>query len=606
MRWTDELPIRWKLVLVTIFTAAIAELFAGAAITIYTTNDYRTQKTQEGVVQARVLAASLAAPLVFGDAAAGQEYLDALRPNEEITAAAAYGADGELFARYPRIGAPSELLQGAAPIGEPKFEGDKLMVSQPVTQTGKGVGTVYLVMSTDPLAARLANVGSLMILAALGSLLIAVPISMTLNADITKPIREIAAAARGVAAGDLGQKLTSSSRTDEIGVLVRVFGQMMTSLRDTMQLERLRALGQLSSGIAHDINNAITPVALYTDSLLEQEPNLSPRTRSYLEMVRRVIADVTMTVGRMKEFSRKREPEANLVPVDLNALIPQVVELTRARWGAIQQRQGGVIDLQTELAANLPGIMGVESEIRDALTNLIFNAVDAMPDGGMLMLRTKVLAMERVQVEVADTGAGMDEDTKRRCFEPFFTTKGEQGTGLGLAMVYGAVQRHGAEIEIESAVGKGTTVRLTFAARGPIVAAPLEAKTPVTAGSRSLRILIVDDDLSVLDSMRTVLELDEHVVVISSGGKAGIEEFNSAHAAGRPFAVVITDLGMPHVDGKQVANAVKATSPSTPVILLTGWGQQLIADEDAPPNVDHMMGKPPELEELRAVLARYA
>jgi len=293
-------------------------------------------------------------------------------------------------------------------------------------------------------------------------------------------------------------------------------------------------------------------------------------------------------------------------------LAQQVIDLTRARWSDMPQQRGIVIEMNKEFAAELPAVMGVESEIREALINLIFNAVDAMPGGGSLTLRTKVLepanlndaaAQRLVQVEVADSGAGMDEETRSRCTEPFFTTKGERGTGLGLAMVYGMVRRHSADIEIESVVGKGTTVRLSFPAPTTVPSRAGQPEAPGIVPSR-LRILVVDDDPLLVKSLRDILEGDGHVVVAASGGQAGIEAFRAAQQHSAPFAVVITDLGMPYVDGRKVAGAVKLASPSTPVILLTGWGQRLVTEGDVPPHVDHVLNKPPRLRELRATLAQ--
>jgi signal transduction histidine kinase/ActR/RegA family two-component response regulator len=369
-----------------------------------------------------------------------------------------------------------------------------------------------------------------------------------------------------------------------------------------MQQERLRALGQMASGIAHDINNAISPVALYTDSLLEREANLSAQGRGHLQTIQRAIHDVAATVARMREFYRQREPQLALSAVLLNDLVQQVVDLTRARWSDMPQQRGIVIELRTELAADLPVVMGAESEIREALTNLIFNAVDALPAGGALTLRTRVAVCGQVQVEVSDTGIGMDENARRSCLEPFFTTKGERGTGLGLAMVYGMVQRHGAEIEIDSALGQGTTVRLSFVA-AVRAGAPAQPAAPYVLPTR-LRILVVDDDPVLLKSLRDTLEGDAHTVVAANGGQQGIDLFRAALSVNQTFAVVITDLGMPYVDGRQVASAVKATSPSTPVIMLTGWGQRLVAEGDAPAHVDLVLSKPPKLRDLRDALAR--
>jgi PAS domain S-box-containing protein len=393
--------------------------------------------------------------------------------------------------------------------------------------------------------------------------------------------------------------------------LQQAYEDLRQSQKAVMQQERLLALGQMASGIAHDINNAISPVALYTESLLEREPNLSPRARGYLETIQRAIDDVAQTVARMREFYRQREPQMTLVPVDMNRLVQQVVELTRARWSDMAQRRGIAIEMRTELAPGLPAIMGAENEIREALTNVIFNAVDAMPNGGPLTVRTRVAGEQGpqsnessgpafVQLEVIDTGIGMDENTRRRCLEPFFTTKGERGTGLGLAMVYGAMQRHSADIEIESTVGKGTTLRFSFAI--PTQTAVDTVTVSMPGLLPALRILIVDDDPLVLKSLCDSLEADGHDVTTADGGQAGINAFLAAHAQGVAFPVVITDLGMPYVDGRKVATAVKTAVPATMVLLLTGWGQRLVADGDIPPHVNHVLSKPPKLRELRAAL----
>jgi PAS domain S-box-containing protein len=390
--------------------------------------------------------------------------------------------------------------------------------------------------------------------------------------------------------------------------LQQAYDELRRSQQNLLQQERLRALGQMASGVAHDINNAISPVGLYTESLLEREPNLSDRARSYLITIQRAIDDVAQTVGRMREFYRPREPKFTLEPVHLNRIVEQVVELTRVRWSNEPQEKGIVIELVTDLAANLPLVMAADAEIRDALTNLVFNAVDAMPEGGVLMLRTLVTTPHRVDqndtarevsLEVSDSGVGMDESTRSQCLEPFFTTKGERGTGLGLAMVYGATQRNNAALVIESSLGKGTTVRLGFAAApsAAMVVAQAEAKRPL----RSLRILMVDDDPLIIESLRDILQCDGHQVTAVDGGQAGIDAFMAAKRNGG-FDAVITDLGMPYVDGRRVAMAIKEASPVTPVILLTGWGQRLMADNEVPPHIDRVLNKPPKLDQLRGAL----
>jgi signal transduction histidine kinase/ActR/RegA family two-component response regulator len=393
------------------------------------------------------------------------------------------------------------------------------------------------------------------------------------------------------------------------GALQQAYDDLRQSQQTVLQQERLRALGQMASGIAHDINNAISPVSLYTESLLEREPDLSERARGYLLTIQRAIEDVARTVARMREFYREREAQLTLTQVDLNRAVRQVVDLTRPRWSDLPQQRGMMVDMRLELAEPLPQVMGAEHEIRDALTNLVFNAVDAMPNGGALTVRTRVLKsreeIDEVVVEVSDTGVGMDEDTRRRCLEPFFTTKGERGTGLGLAMVYGMIQRHSAELRIDSAPGQGTTVRLMFPSHtASSVAAVRDEPQPMV--NRRLRILLVDDDPLLIKSLQDTLQEDGHLITATHGGQAGIDAFAAARGRGEHIDLVITDLGMPHVDGRKVAAAVKQLSAATPVLLLTGWGQRMIAANDTPAHVNKVLSKPPRLQELRAALAELA
>lgn len=395
--------------------------------------------------------------------------------------------------------------------------------------------------------------------------------------------------------------------------LQSAYDDLRQSRQTLTQQERLRALGQMASGIAHDINNALSPISLYTASLLEREAHLSRQGREQLGTISRAIDDVADTVARLREFSRPREAQLRLTPIDLNGLVRQVLELTRVRWRDLPQERGIVIDVRVELEKSVPIIQGAEAEIRDALTNLIFNAIDAMPQGGVLTVSTLALHErttlsslgERVGhlcVAITDTGAGMDEETRRHCLEPFFTTKGERGTGLGLAMVYGMAQRHGAELEIQSVLGVGTTLRLIFPVTiGELSAAP-RAVAPARA-KRRLRILVIDDDPLLIQSLRNTLEGDGHDVRTADGGQAGIDEFLAAQKRHEPFTIVITDLGMPYVDGRKVASTLRAAASDTLIIMLTGWGQRMLSDGDTPPDVDRVLAKPPKLSELRAALA---
>lgn len=417
---------------------------------------------------------------------------------------------------------------------------------------------------------------------------------------------------------ELEQRVTE--RTQELETTNRklqgAYEDLRHSQRTALQQERLRALGQMASGVAHDINNALSPAALYLQSLLERESGLTLRGREYLEIVQRAVEDVSHTVDRMREFSRTRDNLFVPALIPLGRPIAQVMELTRARWHNMPQERGVVIDAQISVPEDLPPVLGSDSEIRDALTNLVLNAADAMPEGGTLTLRAFPVfeaagsAVEpagsqvptHVRVEVSDTGVGMDEETRRGCLEPFFTTKGERGTGLGLAMVYGTMQRHNGAIEVASEPQKGTTVSLIFPAAPPDAGTGGKS-TQARRPHRRLRILVVDDDLLLLKSLRDTLEAEGHEVVATDGGQAGIDTFVAAKERGEPFSIVLTDLGMPHVDGRKVANMVKSVCANTPVVLVTGWGQRLRAQNELPPGVDRVLSKPPRLQELREVLA---
>jgi CheY-like chemotaxis protein/anti-sigma regulatory factor (Ser/Thr protein kinase) len=271
------------------------------------------------------------------------------------------------------------------------------------------------------------------------------------------------------------------------------------------------------------------------------------------------------------------------------------------------QQRGAVIETKLESQDEDLVVMGVESELREALVNLVFNATDAMPEGGTLTLRAgqrrqpgKAL-VRRVYIEVSDTGAGMDEATRRRCLEPFFTTKGVRGSGLGLAMVYGITQRHGVDIEIVSAPGAGSTFRLVFPVNSGAPRSTVTARIPRIPPHT--RILLIDDDPLLLKSLRESLLEEGHQVESANGGKAGIDSFMRAQNEGTPFRVVITDLGMPHVDGRAVAAAIRAAAPDTAIIMLTGWGQRLVATGESPAEVDAVLSKPPKMVELRQCLA---
>ena len=398
------------------------------------------------------------------------------------------------------------------------------------------------------------------------------------------------------------------------GGLQKAYEELRRTQHVVVQQERLRALGQMASGIAHDINNALSPIVAYSELLLNTLPDLPEASRHYLQTISQAGGDIAQIVARMREFYRRRSDGEQLTQVNINKVIEEVIELTRPRWRDLSQRQGISINVQCELEPKPPLLHSDAGELREALINLVFNAVDAMPQGGTINFVTRSISghvlkesgasEQQLHVEVKDNGTGMDEQTRQRCLEPFFSTKAQRGgTGLGLAMVYGMMQRHDGTIEVDSVSGSGTCVRLIF----PIQEKPSQTgrgASPQAKQNRSLRILCIDDDAQIRQLLDDCLTHFNHRVMVASGGEHGIKLFRTAMRENQPYEVVITDLGMPKMDGHQVARTIKAESPSTPIIMMTGWGTIMREEGETALEVDAVIGKPPRMNELNDLLLR--
>jgi len=281
--------------------------------------------------------------------------------------------------------------------------------------------------------------------------------------------------------------------------------------------------------------------------------------------------------------------------VDLSTIVQETVALTQPRWKDQAQLHGATVLVELRLEPSL-SVSGMAAELREALTNLVFNAVDAMPVGGTLTLETRAEDQQVVLV-VGDTGIGMPEDVRSRCFEPFFTTKGELGSGLGLAMVHGIVERHGGTIAVESTPGAGTRFTLRFPRVNP---GPLPAERQTAPPRPRLRVLVVDDDPRLRGLIEVTLDHLGHRVVTVSDGRAALEEL-----AADPVDVLVTDLAMPGMSGAQLAAAAKRLHPRTGVVLVSGFGA-LLADAERPEGVDVVVAKPVSASVLQSAVLRAA
>jgi signal transduction histidine kinase/CheY-like chemotaxis protein len=400
----------------------------------------------------------------------------------------------------------------------------------------------------------------------------------------------------------------------------QLFARLRTAydeLRQTqsrlIHAEKMRALGELASGMAHDFNNSLCGVLGFLDLALAGASVGTP-LHGYLESARTCSLDAAETVRRVQNFARWQRHELATKSLDLNQLVQQTVELTRHKWEAARHARGTGIQVELRLEAKHQ-VSGSAAELREVLTNLIFNAVDAMPHGGKLIVHTWSTAGD-VHLSVRDTGVGMSESVRQRLFEPFFTTKGELGNGLGQSVTFGIIQRYGGEITAESSPGQGSTflIRLPVLAAGNAESAkPASSKArlaeesdlpavdppdqPPTQKPRSLRVLVIDDEDSIrrfLAAGLTQLGHRPHTVSNATEGLAAFAE--------EPFDVILSDLGMPGISGEEVARTVARQSPGTPVILLTGWSHQLHDGGQVLEGVTRILGKPVLLNTLAATL----
>ncbi len=382
------------------------------------------------------------------------------------------------------------------------------------------------------------------------------------------------------------------------GRLRGAYDQLKLTQHQLVQSEKMRALGELAGGMAHDFNNALCGAIGFLELVL-LDRNLDAPSRKNLEAARTCALDAAQTVRRVQDFSRWRRNDLSARRVDLNELVRETVELTRPRWENFAQGRGAVIAVSVE-----PGdgaqVLGSPAELREVLTTFVFNAVDAMPAGGRLTVRTSC-ARGSVFVAVSDTGVGMSEAVRRRLFEPFFSTKGERGNGLGLSVAFGIVQRHGGEIAVESEVDRGSTftLRLPAAAPGPEEG---EGRSPapgaVAERARGLRVLVVEDEATVRHFLGMGLKRLGHHPVLTADAKEALAALDAGL-----FDVVLTDLGLPGVSGEEVARLVAQRAPATPVVLLTGWADQVRAERGSLEGVACILGKPVTLDTLGATLA---
>jgi signal transduction histidine kinase len=570
-------PRLWRLTPIIALATVIALLTAGGLMARYVDRANARQEVDEVGVQARILASTVTAALAFNDRQAAQEYVNAIRANPQIEAAAIYDTGGKLFVSYKL--APDVTLPGDVQPGLPRFTDDRLIVAVPVTEGGASLGTVYLRSFTEPFALRLQRYGVIGLLMTMASVVVAVLGVMQLTQR--RANEELARRA---------EQLAATNQALEAQIEQREMAE--EALRQSQKME---AIGQLTGGVAHDFNNLLQVILGNLERLGRRLTVGGPARRGdsgggdggdgdqsrLIEAASRAAGRAATLTQRLLAFSR-RQP---LAPksLDLNRLVAGLLDL-------LGRTLGETIHVETVLAGGLWRVFADENQLENALLNLAVNARDAMPGGGRLTIETQNVRLDEayaraqedlrpgdyILVAVNDTGIGMTKDVLARAFDPFFTTKDiGQGTGLGLSQVYGFVRQSGGHVRIDSAPGQGASIKLYLPRFFELdtLDTPAADPQPVPLGNRHETILVVEDEDDVRSFTRdTLRELGYEVREASNGHEA-------LHAleTNPGLRLLFTDIGLPGgLNGRQLADEARRRWPGLKVLLTTGYTRDAV------------------------------
>jgi signal transduction histidine kinase len=506
---------------------------------------YRDIQAQETRVQAEILAASVAAALDFGDAQVAQGAVDALLVNPQVRTVGVYDAAGRLVAGYGRDG------DDPPPRGnvQPPVAGSSVASIVPVLSGGERIGSVYLASDPEPLSRRITRylvIGLLVVMAALVILVLGITQTALRRANRLL--------------GDRASALVRSNA--ELKVQIAERAKAEDQLR---QAHKMQALGQLTGGIAHDFNNLLTVIQGSADMLRRPDLTEAKRMR-FAEAIVQAGGQAAALTGQLLAFARRQPLQAEVIDVN---------ELIRGMTDLLDRTLGERIAIETQLAADACAVEADRAQLESALLNIAVNARDAMPDGGELRIATTPQDDRRsgrmVAIAVSDSGSGMDEDTLSRAFEPFFTTKSTgKGTGLGLSQVYGFATQSGGDLRIESKSGKGTTVTLLLPCSRGAQQQRQEEETTALQAQRTGRILLVEDNEEVGEFAQSLLSELGHRVRWAQSAEQALEL-----ARKQKFDAVFSDVVMPGMSGIELADRLAALDPELPVILTTGYSDEL-------------------------------
>jgi len=542
---SERPTINWRSAPIAIFAGALLILLAGIGVSVQFNGAYNRARVEQTQGFADVLAASSAAAVDFQDTAAAQQAAEAYRVNKQIRLIGIFDRNGKAVAGYQRTGEPVPSSIGALR----PADDSEIRVVAPITEAGQQIGTVYLDIDKDLRSRTFARYGILLGLFLLAALVVAT-VGLA-QVQLRRANRE------------LGSRAEALTRANEL--LEEQMEERAKAEEQLRQSQKMQALGQLTGGIAHDFNNLLTVIQGSADMLCRPELPEAKRVR-FAQAIVQAATNAASLTSQLLAFAR-RQP---LMPeqIDVNVLIADMREL-------IQGTVGERIEVVMELGDHPCPVKADRAQLQSAVLNIASNARDAMDGRGLLTVRTastiNAAGRNMIAIEIADTGKGMDADTIDRIFEPFFTTKATgKGTGLGLSQVYGFASQSGGDVRVESELGKGTRITLTLACEGENAGAAESSAPPEFAEQPAVAILVVEDNEEVGAFAETLLSELGHRVTRASTGEEALEL-----ARARRFDIVLSDVVMPGMGGLKLAQILADEQPRLPVVLATGYSQEI-------------------------------
>ena len=545
MREATKSTPQWRTAPATIFIVALLIVAGCVAIIFQNEVTFRSARDRQALVAAQVLAGSVTAAVDFDDAAAANEAVSAFKVNPQVRYVAVFNRSGKLLAAYD----PSRTRLGVNLPQLPRTPASDYRVSVPITSAGQSVGTVVYEMEREAVSRRLTRYLTLAALAGMAVLVI-----VTLG---------LAQSALHRANHELSERAEALGQANEL--LAEQIEERAKAEDQLRQSQKMQALGQLTGGIAHDFNNLLTVIQGSAD-ILSRDEVADDRRKRFAKAIVQAAENAAVLTSQLLAFARRQplKPEV----VDLCELVGGMTDL-------LDRTMGERIQIQTTLDRATPPVTVDRNQLQSAILNIASNARDAMPEGGKLQIAVSPVpsgdGKPMAAISISDSGVGMDADVASRIFEPFFTTKVTgKGTGLGLSQVYGFATQSGGDVLAESEPGKGTTITILLPCNETAVLAqpgPAEAAIPEQPPAE---ILVVEDNEEVGRFAQTLLSELGHSVTLAMSGEEALDLTRQKN-----FDVVFSDVVMPGMGGLRLAEQLAHERPQLPVILATGYSEEI-------------------------------